>query len=112
MSVKFNEVDCYGKQIEVSTPTKDAMLAVLNDPHAPQSQKALASEILQWYSAKVEQASTESELNKAAVLMLVEGDARDLWRGTYRFEKRKVNEVEKNFIVGCSGEPTNLFTAA
>jgi hypothetical protein len=112
MSVKFNETDCCGKQIEINTPTKDAMLAALQNANTPQSQKNLATETLQWYSAKMDGVSTESELNKAAVLMLVEGDARDLWSGKFRFEKRKVGEVEKIFIVNCSGELANLFTAA
>lgn len=105
MGMKFNVTDVYGNQIVVATPTKDAMLAVLSNPQAPQSKKDLATEILAWYSAQTAKAplTGTTELDRAAQLMLTELDASSLWNGSYRFERRTINGAEKNVIVDASG---------
>jgi hypothetical protein len=107
MGVKFNTTDVSGQQIVVPTPTKDAMLAVLSSPQVTQTQKDLATDILNWYSAQSAKLplTGNTELDRAAQLMLIELDASSLWNGGYRLEKNTSHGVEKTIVVDASGKP-------
>ena len=108
MGVKFNATDISGQQIVVPTPTKDAMLAVLSNPQAAQTKKDLATEILNWYSAQSAKLplTGNTELDRAAQLMLTEYHAKSLWDGSYRLKKQSINGGEKIVVVCAeSGEP-------
>jgi|HubBroStandDraft_5_1064220.scaffolds.fasta_scaffold135487_3 hypothetical protein len=90
----FDTYDVRGTQIEVKTPTKDALIAALANPQASAAKKELAKKILAWFSAGVSKPplTGNSELDKAAQLALVEYHATSLWDGTYRFEERPVKD--------------------
>jgi hypothetical protein len=108
MGVKFNAPNVLGQQVVVPTPTKDAMLAVLSNPQATQTKKDLATEILNWYSAQTAKLplTGNSELDRAAQLMLTEYHAKSLWDGSYRLEKQPINGREKKVVVFAkTGEP-------
>jgi len=108
MGVIFNATDVSGQQIVVPTPTKDTMLAVLSSPQATQTKKDLATDILNWYSAQSAKLplTGNTELDRAAQLMLTEFNAKSLWDGSYPLEKRSVNDAEKTVIFFAkTGEP-------
>jgi hypothetical protein len=97
----FDTPDIHGKQIEVNTSTKDAMIVALENSEESASRKELAKKILTWFSAEVSKPplTGNSELDKAAQMMMVEYRASDLWKGTCRFEERSLNEAKKTVIV-------------
>jgi hypothetical protein len=90
--MKFNCTDIYGRQTEIATATKDAMIAALENPTTTNDKRELAKKVLAWYGAELGKPplTGNSELDKAAQLMLVEYHATSLWDGTYRFEERPV----------------------
>jgi len=102
----FDSHDIYGKQIEIKTPTKDAMIVALESPQESAARKELAKKILAWFSAEVSKPplTGNSELDKAAQMMMVEYRASDLWKGTCRFEERSINEAKKTVIVDVKSD--------
>jgi len=107
----FDTQDIHGNKIEVKTPTKDAMIAALENPATTNDKRELAKKALAWFSAEVSKPplTGNSELDKAAQLMLVEYHATSLWDGTYRFEERPVktdsHEVADASSATKSSEP-------
>jgi hypothetical protein len=109
----FDTQDIHGNKIEVKTPTKDSMIAALENPQITTARKELSKKALAWYGAELNKPplTGNSELDKAAQLMLVEYHATSLWDGTYRFEERPVktsaegDEAKRTVIVDAkSGE--------
>lgn len=102
----FNTTDINGRQIEVKTPTKDLMMAALENPQETGDRKELAKEILAWYAAESAKPplTGNSELDKAAQMSLIEFYARDLWKGTYQLEKRVNGAQAKTVIVRLSDD--------
>ena len=100
MGVKFNCTTIDGTQIEIKTPTKDAMIAALENPTTSQTKKDLATEILHWYSAQTAKAplSGNTELDRAAQLMGIELDAGSLWHGSHRLVTKIVNGVTSKVL--------------
>jgi hypothetical protein len=109
MSTKFDCTDIYGKQIEVKTPTKDAMIVALENPETESDKREVAKKILAWFSAEVSKPplTGNSELGKAAQLTLVEYHATSLWDGTYQFEERPVKAASHEVCTDASSEAGN-----
>jgi hypothetical protein len=113
MSVTFNDKNHQGQQIVVPTKTKDAMLATLENPQESDARKELAKGLLEWYAREVSKRplTGHSELDKAAQLMMIEGHADLLWRGSHVLEKRTRDGVETIVIIDKEGEPINSYRA-
>lgn len=108
----YNTMTIHGKQITVPTKTKDAMLATLADTEASPARKGLAKELLEWYAAEAAKPplTGNSELDKAAQLMMIEFHADCLWTGSHRLEKRSVNGIESLVICDTkAGEAINSY---
>jgi hypothetical protein len=100
MGVKFNCTTIDGTQIEIKTPTKDAMIAALENPQTSQEKKELATEILNWYSAQSAKPPLlgNTELDRAAQLMGIEFDSSRLWDGSYRLVTKTANGVTSKVL--------------
>jgi hypothetical protein len=98
----FDTQDIHGNKIEVKTPTKDSMIAALENPQITTARKELSKKALAWYGAELNKPplTGNSELDKAAQLMLVEYHATSLWDGTYRFEERPVKTASHEVAEG------------
>lgn len=82
-----NAVDVSGRPLDTDSPTKDAMIACLNDPTADPALRDRAATVLAWYQDFV--AGYKGDELEAGAYMLAELRAGWLWSGRAHLEKRK-----------------------